>query len=297
MPVPALNTVSLQRPTPEHGTTAAGTAPFLNQPAQAARVLKPLGFRDLGNNQFEHDDGSWIQHNPSRNAWERGVGKTQFRGVPQKISEWPSIRYDEAAHGWHAFSHLLKMDATNLTAAGKKLESRGFIQVLPSYYTHADGSFVALTGGKLHTGLNGSLVTGAPAPGTRRKPSGNRPTPKHEVYKTLPFPGDWASWRKNLAVAKLPRADGSTGRFTQAQLDKVMQHLGFTQASPGQWKHPDGSEAQTSNGRISTCKFQQWRFGQFPYRRATHARQWQTETKAWNTWAAGSGQPPYPAYR
>ena len=296
MAVPALDRVTLQVPTMEHGTTAAANAPFLDAGADVAATLKPLGFQDLGNNQFEHADGSWIQYNPSRQTWERGVQQTHFRGMAQKITDWPTGNYQQDVHGWHVASHLLKFNPGNLSESKRQLEARGFVEVLPSYFTHSDGSFAAITSGKLYAGINGQVMPDLPAPGTRRKPSGQRPTPKHEVFTSLPFPRDWPRWRENFAVGKLPRADGRFASYQPEQLSRILTHLGFTSSGNNQWDHPDGSKVQTSGGLVRGSSFQQWGFGQFPYNVNTHWNQWQADTNAWNAWIQGTGQPPFPAY-
>ena len=317
MPVPALNRVTVQRPSAEHGTTAAANAPFLEVgDTTVPATLKALGFKDLGSNRFEHADSSWVQYNASRRTWERGVGNVLFRGLPKKFDEWPSARYSAAQHGSLAVAYLPKISPTNLATASAALQKAGFVQTLPSYFAHPDGSFVALTGGKVTGGVRGTRLTHLPAAG-RKQPTSTAPAarpsaasarapaaqarpraaPRHEVFKTLPFVNDWPKWRQNFAVAKLPRADGGSGRsYTPEQLSKILKHVGFTEASPNQWSHPDGSQVTTSSGRVVGSRFQQWGFGQFPYRRGTHWPQWNTDTQAWTRWVTQGGTPPFPKY-
>lgn len=138
-----------------------------------------------------------------------------------------------------------------------------------------------------------------PSVNTRRPRVSARPPAvktQLKVYDTIPYPNDWPSWRDNLAIGKLPRADGYNGRYTQPELDKILQHLGFTSDGRGCWDHQDGSAVSTSAGRIATSRFQKWGFGDFPYRVAQHGPQWTTDTLAWTKWLQNGGPAPFPAF-
>lgn len=293
MAVPNLDRCQLQAPSQEHSATAAAQVPKLNPNATGAdAILARHGFTKSGTDKYQAPDGSWIQWNAQRNTWERGIGTVVFRGLPQKLSALPSQRYSAGAYGQQAIAFLPKLAPADPAASSAALTKAGFSAVLPCYFSHPDGSWVAFVAGKLVAGVDGERITGFPKPGSAKPPKpvkvGNK---TYKRYTDQTLPQDWATWRKTFAIGKVPRADG---QFTSGELSKCLRHLGFQSGNGGQWTHPDGSEVTIQNGSIVGSRFQQWGFGSFPYQNGVDGTRWSDDTNKWLSWAKGqSKQAPF----
>jgi hypothetical protein len=261
MSVPAVSSCTLTQPSFEHGALAVAKVPRLDAPGAAAEaILKKAGFTAAGANKYQAADGSWIQYSANNQRWERGVGRKVFRGIPSSLDALGSVRFTKAEHGFYAIAYLPKLVAGDAAATRAALVKAGFAATLPTFFSHPDGSFVAL-GDKLTVGVNDQRVTGFPAPGTAKKPKTPKSSKRYPTYTQKPSPDSWSWWASNTALGKTPLVgDDPNSRMELRKLGYVRQSGG----SRGElWKHPDGSWVRLDGG--ASLGFQKWRLGELPY--------------------------------
>jgi hypothetical protein len=275
--------------TQPYGVTAAAHVPPIRSYARVKPTLVAAGFEEVARNKFQAADGSWCQVDSKSARWTFGIGNKMFWGQLTPIEGLPKVAFTRK-YGAFTIAHLPRLIPGDLPASRAMLRKAGFSQLLPNYFSHPDGTWVAQVGKKLLAGYWGEIVTGYPTPGTKAPTAQPVQYPK---FPTLPFPSDWVGWVRSFAVAKLPRADGSNGRFTSPQLAKVFRKLGFKRDGPGLWRHPDGSWAKAQAGRIRASGFQKWGFKHFPYSVGVHSTAWVNDTKAWEKWTRGRGAAPF----
>jgi hypothetical protein len=243
------------------------------------QALLDAGFTKKAPNFYAHADGSFFAFTATKTF--TGQASQLFASPPPSFDSMPR----QASRPEHGFYAIVKTGA--LTGAepnlGQILGGHGFSATVPGrLYEHQDGSFVVVDKGALHRGHGGTLfsdVPQPPAPGT------------YQVYTRKPA-GSWAQWQSQFAIAKCPLFNG---QFTSAQAQKILHHLGFHEASPGEWAHPDGS-ALTLRGDppyFHASRFQQWDFSQFPYQAGNDGRTLSSVTQRWQAWVQGGGSPPF----
>ncbi|MBI5507725.1 MAG: hypothetical protein HY903_03115 [Deltaproteobacteria bacterium] len=201
-----LTTTRLQPPAVEHGALAAARLPFIqaNDAAALAVEAKALGFRKVAADQYTHADGSWLVMANGR--VERGYQGVHFRGVPVDLTQLPVAA--PGAFGNRAAVAMPQSMPKGGRAAFKTLALRhGFQEILPNYFSHPDGSWVAIVDGKPIRGINQSGLH--PSDGPQAAPRSPR-------------------------AARPPRAPagGSAGRATNPVvelLDKAINALGGPQ--------------------------------------------------------------------
>lgn len=214
--------------------------------------------------------------------WVRIVlGKAVAGEAGTVFGTWPSVnalpkRAPTAIHSVYAIAQTGSAKADTLAA---DLAPQGFKPKAPGFFVHPDGSWVALDGQQLVRGVDGQVLRRVPVPKTGGFPR----------FATKP-PGPWSKWRQQFAIARVPRAEG---QFTADELQRCLSHLGFVgthSGADGNWKHPDGSQVTTLDGRITSSRFQKWGFGDFPYRNGVDGNSWSTTTQQWLNWAQGNRQ-------
>jgi hypothetical protein len=112
-----------------------------------------------------------------------------------------------------------------------------------------DGSWVALSKGKLYFGFNGQVFDAQPKPTTSAK-----------TYSSLPSMA-WQWFVNNTALGNTP-VIGSN-----AQCAQTLPALGYLKKNKGGavvWEHPDGSYFQEGT-YAPVPGFQKWHIGQLPY--------------------------------
>ncbi|MBI5509978.1 MAG: hypothetical protein HY903_14575 [Deltaproteobacteria bacterium] len=266
--IPTIASCRPTAPAPEHSATLAAQVPFLknNNGAATKKVLLRHGFKEVEDSRYLAADGSWIQFNPARTAWERGFGKVLFRGLPVKLKDMASEDFDPAMHGGLALSPLGKLDRT-LSAAGSraKLTRAGFTEVLPGYFAHADGSFVTAFDGKLQCGYQQTRVLKAPLTGAKRPRPVSAKGGRYRKYSKLPS-SQWAWYIDNTALGKLPILSNSP------EDRRDLASRGFKSKKSGttsRFVHPDGSWVEFRRDGRAVLGWQRWHLGQLPYNNRT----------------------------
>lgn len=261
-------------------------APLWGLPSTAAAArpwLEQHGFAPHGFHTALYTQGSvWVALVDDKIELGRANHRYDVIPTPTSLATIPS----DVQHRWMAIAQTrdLRIDDPGLDQA---LTQLGFVAKAQGVYRHGDGSFVASFNGALLRGAGNDLLADLPA---APKPG------EYPQYAQLPHPNDWPRWRTQFAIGKVPRADGGgEGRtFTQEQLERILQYLGFTSVGGNGWTHPDGSQVTASGGRLSGSRFQKWGFGEFPYTVSPHNAQWVTDGVAWQRWLTGRGEPPFP---
>ncbi|MBI5509983.1 MAG: hypothetical protein HY903_14600 [Deltaproteobacteria bacterium] len=274
-----LQQMQLNRPGFEHGALAAARLPFIqnNDTAALQQAATALGFQSVGTDQYQHPDGSWVMMN--RGRVERGYQTQHFRGLPADVTQLPALRANQVAN---AASAQLPQSIPNgdLAAFQGALAKAGFAQVLPCYYSHPDGSWVAIVDKNTVRGFGQNRLpnnvaqsaqstpatdagTTAATPPRGRARANAQPDAAPANQKTA-AKGKTAGALTADAAAAFPRRPPqfSDGFLACAQLpflnaanvaaDKAMfKQKGFSEKAPGYFEHPDGSwAAYTSGGTI-----------------------------------------------
>lgn len=226
--------------------------------AQVQKSDKPLldaGFANKGNGVYAHADGSFLAFSTAQ-TW---IGQNQqiFTQAPLPLSAQTAVK-SSPAHGYLALAQTGKLDPKSATLA-QTLGGLGFSATIPgSLYSHTDGSWVALQGGALYRGVGTTLLSDVPVP----------PPPGSAVKDTsrpaLPNTSDWAWWKSNMAIGKLPLLGGGNANDLQA-----LRSLGFVQIG-AEWWHPDGSWVDF--GQRPPLGWKGYHLGQLPYNNRTPGR-------------------------
>lgn len=276
---PVLSNVSAKNPDLKAIVGASTLWDLPTAKSQLRRALLDKGFvearagfyQDAPNKRWIAVDGDTLRV---------GIGSSVYDGIPspQALPKKKSA----PAHAFVAIAQTSGLKGGERDFA-KQLEALGFADKGGGLHAHKDGSWV-LQGadGGLLRGHNGQAFTDVPKP---PKPG------SYQVFATKP-PGNWAKWRQQFAIARLPLFQG---QFTKDQAAKVLTKLGFVENGTNDWHHPDGSVLKLAGDppRFSSSKFQKWGFADFPYQNYPDGNTMQTLTQKWLSWAQGRGQPPY----
>ncbi|MBI5508767.1 MAG: hypothetical protein HY903_08430 [Deltaproteobacteria bacterium] len=292
MSVPSLTSCKTIQPKQAHGTLAAAKLPDLAYTDQAAgaKMLRKHGFVEQEKDVFAAKDGSWARLRTKDNRWVLGFGEQRFASPPIRLHDVEVMRYEPALHAGYAVSRLPPLKGKSPHALRAALQRLGFAEIAPGYFSHPDGSWLGVADREIFAGMGNRRYARVPAPAAGAPAS----PPWRTIFPELPFPKNWAKWRRSFAVARLPRANG---QFTAPQLRTILEHLGFANTKGNLWTHPDGSFARISGPRITGTGFQRWDFGRFPYSANKHSNRWNRETERWLEWVSGHGRPPYPESR
>lgn len=294
---------------PQYGalTVASPTLPRINadpQSLKAAVDATGVPYTVVGQDQYQFADGSWALYNPSgfngSPAIERGYEAPDgrmfhFYGLPQDFTQLPlapaSSLADSLAAATVPTSHggnVAAFEQDLISARGFTKDATG----LP-YFTHADGSWAAVSGNNVHVGHQGSRVdansffTLPPVlPGGAQIPTSPNPG-------AFPSNQSWVNWKsQGYRVAWLPYA--ASGTFTMPELRRVLEYMGWQEQSPGKWMHGDSSSVDVnSDGSVNplTISFCGQDFSRFPYDSGYFG--WlTTEATAWQNWLRGAGLAP-----
>lgn len=249
--------VTLTRPGQEHGSLAAARLPFVQTANSASlqQAVSGLGFTAVGTDQYQHQDGSWAALNNGR--IERGYQNIHFRGVPQDITQFAQIPAQQAA-GTAAANVPGTITNGDNAAFSANLQASGFAQVLPNYFSHADGSWVAIVDNQPVVGYGGNRVqpnpNAAPAPAATpaaapAAPAAASPrTPQMTADSVNAYPTITPQFEDGfVAAVQLPFLQPNN--LTAER--QIFTSKGFTEKAPGYFEHPDSSwVAYTSQGRI-----------------------------------------------
>jgi hypothetical protein len=137
-----LTQLTFSAPQPGHGALVTARLPFIATGNQAASDLaaaaQSAGMVQVAPNQFQHPlDGSWAILNGVR--VDRGVGTTCFRGRVQDL-----LSLQVATGGPPCAAHAISPQ-TPAASVVAPLVSAGFTEISKNYWTHPDGSWVAVT--------------------------------------------------------------------------------------------------------------------------------------------------------
>jgi hypothetical protein len=241
-----LNALNAVQPSQEHGSLAAARVPFLNSatPAAVKRAASSVGMKVVGPDQYRHADGSWLLLDGNGTP-QRGYRTSMFRGVPQNVAKFP-MAARAAYPSTTATAKVASRVGSSLPKFVAGLKRKGFTQVLPTYFSHADGSWVAIDGKSVVRGLNQERVNDK---SFYKQAGGGRGSKKYPRYTSKPS-GSWSWYVQNTALGQLPLYPSAA----------VLRSHGFVQRG-GMWRHPDGSYTDGS----SRFGWQKWTLGQLPY--------------------------------
>ncbi|MBI5509957.1 MAG: hypothetical protein HY903_14470 [Deltaproteobacteria bacterium] len=258
-----------------------------SDPAGAKAHLAAAGFAETRPGFFQSQQ-LWVAIEGN----QIHCGQSGYRyQTPPTLAALPQIA-SSVAHSWLAIAKTGQVDPADPNLQ-QTLGNLGFGSPTAGLFTHGDGSWLAVTGGQITRGHQGSVFCDVPQP----------PAPgQFQQYTAIP-PGTWWDWANThrFACARMPVFQGA---FTQQEAATMMTHLGFVQTAPGQWQHPDGSALTITNEpypRHVATKFQGFDFQQFPYGRNNGARDWNTmnaEINIWRQWLANPTgvTPPWPKF-
>jgi hypothetical protein len=218
------------------------------------RAARVQGFKALGNDRYLHSDGSWAALNSSGYV-VYGHQSTVFDSQPSKLTSLTMHR--GAVSASLAVSNVASKLRGGRDAMVAQLKRAGFSEVVPGYYSHAEGSWVALAGTQKTFGLGAMRVNpkrvAAPTKSLRR-------------FRAKPS-SSWGWYKSNTALGKLPiiRGDEETIGLLLAR--------GFKKASKGgraRYVHPDGSWVSLSlNDGNVRLGWQKWPLGRLPFNNRT----------------------------
>lgn len=128
------------RPQAHHGALAAARVPdsAAANPSRFTAAVKAEGFQRVATNQYQQADGSWLVREGT--TIHRGVDAQVFTAAPNDVLGIP-MAARKVTCAANALPQIL--GDTNRMAA--ELTKAGFAPVIPNYFAHSDGSWVALT--------------------------------------------------------------------------------------------------------------------------------------------------------
>ncbi|MBI5509959.1 MAG: hypothetical protein HY903_14480 [Deltaproteobacteria bacterium] len=156
---------------PTDAGLAVARLPFIprGNPAALATIAAQNGFASIGNNIYQHPDGSWV--GIINNRIERGVGTVAFSGVPspQSFQQQPAQPQMNSTPGQAPPTHdssrpglpasmrayaVAQIGIVNASNAATVCAGHGFVQN-GGMWIHGDGSWVSIGGGRVSVGWKG----------------------------------------------------------------------------------------------------------------------------------------------
>jgi hypothetical protein len=228
-----LSQMTLQPPQFGHGAVAAARLPFVaaNDSAGLAAAASSLGMSQVAANQFQHPtDGSWAVMNGGR--VERGLGTTQFRGVPANLAALPSLPPGAAC------SAAAVAPSASASSIVSTLVGAGFVESSKSFFAHPDGSWVAVTpdvGVLRGFGQNLLHPTDVPQPAPSRAPRGAAAAQTKGVVDVMTMAQRTPSFEDGFLACAMP---GRLDPSQQAAMRPQLVQQGFVESQPGHFEHP-----------------------------------------------------------
>lgn len=252
-----LANLSLVRPTATDGALAAAHVPRINATTQdLQRIADTYADATLVDpSHVAFSDGSWLALNPTRNAVERGVGNTLFRGLPQPTGPsplqgspaspatpaapmQPSINLAQytltAPLPEHYFlessriPHVPRADSASLRAT-VDATGKNYTLVGQDFYRFDDGSFIAFSPntGRIERGLDqaGQMLHFRGIP---QAPSQMAQAPMYSITPNV--------------------VEGFVDRVPTRQ---ELLNAGFTEKFPNYFTHSEGSWVGLDNGQAT----------------------------------------------
>lgn len=159
------------------------------------------------------------------------------RGEPSPEHRWLAIAQTGAITG--ATARL-----------SQKLGALGFVSAGTKFFTHQDGSWLAIRDDNVVRGVDGLVLTKLPTTSKQGK---------YPVYSRLPSTSDWTWYQKNTALGHTPLL----GDKTEAR--RTLARLGYQEGKKDRWTHPDGSYVHFQGSGGLQLGWQKWTLGQLPY--------------------------------
>lgn len=245
-------------PSIEHASIAAARVPFVGSGdvATLQQAATSLGFNPVGQDQYQHPvDKSWIAMNVNGRV-ERGVGNDMFASRPMDLAALPMAA--PGAFGAVAAQTIdPSLSSMRVTA---ELTRQGFTQVLPTYFVHADQSWVALVQdlgvvrgvGQQQMDPTDVMQRGSSRAARRSSSANDTTSPQHTKAMNpdtvLSFPSVSPAFEDGFLACAQP---GFLQHDNRASDAGSLQQLGFKESTPGLFEHVDGSFiAYTSQGTI-----------------------------------------------
>jgi hypothetical protein len=163
-------------PQAAHAQLACASIGFVqrNNPNDLHARASSAGFRDLGNNEYAHPDGSWVSMDPN-GVVQRGYGMAMFSGIPGAVQTTRVATPAAPANTFQAVSQssrvaidnsrpvkppsfrgygIAQIGIVDMSNVHSQCPAYGFVNT-GSSYVHPDGSWVSFGSGAVTVGWKG----------------------------------------------------------------------------------------------------------------------------------------------